>query len=149
MVAAILLGPRKDYGRQALLPHNVPFVLLGASLLWFGWFGFNGGSALAANASAALAFVNTLLAPMATLLVWMLLDLTRTGKATAVGAATGIVVGLVAITPAAGFVSPWGRWRSDSSAPSPPTTSSSGGRGRGSTIPSTSWRRTVSAVPSG
>jgi ammonium transporter, Amt family len=108
LVAALVLGPRKDYGRQALLPHNVPFVLLGASLLWFGWFGFNGGSALAANASAALAFVNTLLAPMATFLVWMLLDLARTRKATAVGAATGIVVGLVAITPAAGFVSPLG-----------------------------------------
>jgi len=106
LVAALLLGPRKDYGRQALLPHSVPFVLLGASLLWFGWFGFNGGSALGANASAALAFVNTLVAPMATLVVWMLLDLARTGKATAVGAATGIVVGLVAITPAAGFVSP-------------------------------------------
>src|SRR6266571_8290017 len=88
LVAAVLLGPRKDYGRQALLPHSVPFVLLGASLLWFGWFGFNGGSALGANASAALAFVNTLLAPMATLVVWMLLDLARTGKATAVGAAT-------------------------------------------------------------
>ena len=106
LVAAVLLGPRKDYGRQALLPHSVPFVLLGSSLLWFGWFGFNGGSALGANASAALAFVNTLLAPMATLVVWMLLDLARTGKATAVGAATGIVVGLVAITPGAGFVSP-------------------------------------------
>src|SRR5881296_4063799 len=106
LVAAVLLGPRKDYGRQALLPHSVPFVLLGASLLWFGWFGFNGGSALGANASAALAFVNTLVSPMATLVVWMLLDLARTGKATAVGAATGIVVGLVAITPAAGFVSP-------------------------------------------
>src|SRR2546428_11333115 len=106
LVAAVLLGPRKDYGRQALLPHSVPFVLLGASLLWFGWFSFNGGSALGANASAALAFVNTLLAPMAPLVVWMLLGLARTGKATAVGAATGIVVGLVAITPGAGFVSP-------------------------------------------
>src|SRR5438876_3184355 len=106
LVAAVLLGPRKDYGRQALLPHSVPFVLLGSSLLWFGWFGFNGGSALGANVSAALAFVNTLVAPMATLVVWMLLDLARTGKATAVGAATGIVVGLVAITPAAGFISP-------------------------------------------
>jgi len=106
LAAAMLLGPRKDYGRQAFLPHSVPFVLLGASLLWFGWFGFNGGSALAADGVAALAFVNTLVAPMATLLVWMLLDLGRTGKATAVGAATGIVVGLVAITPAAGFVSP-------------------------------------------
>jgi ammonium transporter, Amt family len=108
LVAALVLGPRKDYGRQAFLPHNVAFTVLGAGLLWFGWFGFNAGSALAANASAALAFTNTMLAPAATLVVWTLLDLRRTGKATAVGAATGIVVGLVAITPAAGFVSPMG-----------------------------------------
>jgi Amt family ammonium transporter len=106
LVAALVLGERKDYGRQAILPHNVPFVLLGAGLLWFGWFGFNGGSALAANELAALAFTNTFLAPMATLVVWVLLDYFRTGRATAVGGATGIVVGLVAITPAAGFVSP-------------------------------------------
>jgi Amt family ammonium transporter len=106
LAAAIVIKPRKDFARQAILPHNVPFTLLGAGLLWFGWFGFNGGSALAANALAALAFVNTMLAPIATLVVWTLLDLWRTGKATAVGAATGIVVGLVAITPAAGFVSP-------------------------------------------
>jgi Amt family ammonium transporter len=106
LVAAAVLGPRRDYGRQALLPHNVPFVLLGAALLWFGWFGFNAGSALAANGTAALAFANTMLAPMATLAVWMGLDLLRTRKATAVGAATGAVVGLVAITPAAGFISP-------------------------------------------
>jgi Amt family ammonium transporter len=92
----------KDYARQALLPHNVPFTLLGAGLLWFGWFGFNGGSALGASPAAALAFANTFLAPMATLVVWTLLDLQRTRKATAVGAATAIVVGLVAITPAAG-----------------------------------------------
>ncbi len=107
IAAVLFLGPRKDYGRQAMLPHNVPFVLLGAGLLWFGWFGFNGGSALAAGESAALAFVNTMLAPAATLLVWALLDLGREGKATAVGAATAIVVGLVAITPAAGFIAPW------------------------------------------
>jgi Amt family ammonium transporter len=106
LVAALVLGSRKDYGRTAVLPHNVPFVLLGAGLLWFGWFGFNGGSALAANELAALAFTNTFLAPTATLVVWTLLDYLRTGRATAVGAATGIVVGLVAITPAAGFVSP-------------------------------------------
>ena len=108
LVAALVLGSRKDYGRQAVLPHNVPFTLLGAGLLWFGWFGFNGGSALAANELAALAFTNTFLAPMATLVVWILVDYSRTGRATAVGAATGIVVGLVAITPAAGFVSPAG-----------------------------------------
>jgi Amt family ammonium transporter len=106
LVAATVLGVRKDYGRQAILPHNVPFVLLGAALLWFGWFGFNGGSALAANETAVLAFANTALAPMATLVVWVLLDYFRTGRATAVGVATAIVVGLVAITPAAGFVSP-------------------------------------------
>jgi len=108
LVAALVLGPRKDYGRQAVLPHNVPFTLLGAGLLWFGWFGFNGGSALAANELAGLALANTLLAPMTTLVVWTLLDYTRTGRATAVGAATGIVVGLVAVTPAAGFISPAG-----------------------------------------
>ena len=106
LVIAVVLGTRKDYARQAIVPQNVPFTLLGAGLLWFGWFGFNGGSALGANASAALAFANTMFAPMATLVVWSLLDLMRTKKTTAIGAATGIVVGLVAITPAAGFVSP-------------------------------------------
>lgn len=106
VVAAIVVGPRRDYGRQAHLPHNVPFVLLGAGLLWFGWFGFNAGSALAADGVAALAFVNTLLAPAAALVTWMLLDRWKTRSTTAVGAATGIVVGLVAITPAAGFVGP-------------------------------------------
>jgi Amt family ammonium transporter len=106
LVCALVVGARKDYARQAILPQNVPFTLLGAGLLWLGWFGFNAGSALAANQIAALAFANTLLAPMATLVVWTLLDLTRTRKATAIGAATAIVIGLVAITPAAGFVSP-------------------------------------------
>jgi Amt family ammonium transporter len=105
-VAALVLGPRKDYARQAILPHNVPFTLLGAGLLWFGWFGFNAGSALGANNSAALAFTTTMLAPAATLCIWTLIDLVRNKKATAVGAATAIVVGLVAVTPAAGFVSP-------------------------------------------
>jgi ammonium transporter, Amt family len=106
LVCAVVVGARKDYARQAILPQNVPFTLLGAGLLWLGWFGFNAGSALGANKSAALAFVNTMLAPIATLVVWTILDLTRTKKATAIGAATGIVVGLVAITPAAGFISP-------------------------------------------
>ena len=106
LVAALVLSPRKDFARQAILPHNVPFTLLGAGLLWFGWFGFNAGSALGANASAALAFTNTMLAPVATLVAWTLLDLVRSSRATAVGAATAIVVGLVAITPAAGFISP-------------------------------------------
>jgi Amt family ammonium transporter len=106
-VVALVVKPRNDYGRRALVPQNVPFTLLGAGLLWLGWFGFNGGSALGANASAALAFVNTMFAPMATIVVWAVLDLTRSRKVTAVGAATAIVVGLVSITPAAGFVSPF------------------------------------------
>lgn len=106
VVAATLLGPRRDHGRLALLPHHVPFVLLGSGLLWFGWFGFNAGSALSADGLAVLAFVNTLLAPAAALVVWMAIDHARSGNVTAVGAATAIVVGLVAVTPAAGFVSP-------------------------------------------
>jgi len=106
LVAAAVVGRRQGYPSSSLLPHNVPFVLLGAGLLWFGWFGFNAGSAVAANGIAALAFVTTMLAPAATLLVWTFLDAMRSGKPTAVGCATAIVVGLVAITPAAGFVSP-------------------------------------------
>ncbi len=106
LVAALVVGPRKDYGRHAMLPHNVPFTLLGAGLLWFGWFGFNAGSALAASTTAVLAFVNTLLAPAAALATWTVLDLRREGRVTAVGAATAIVVGLVAVTPAAGFIGP-------------------------------------------
>ena len=106
LVAARFLGPRRDFRRMPLSPHNVPVVLIGAGLLWFGWFGFNAGSALAANALAALAFVNTNTAAAAALLTWALLDSFRTGKMTAVGAATGAVVGLVGITPAAGYVTP-------------------------------------------
>ncbi|HEY4346576.1 MAG TPA: ammonium transporter [Gaiellaceae bacterium] len=104
--AAIVVGARKDYGRQAVLPHNSVFVLVGAGLLWFGWFGFNGGSALNAGSGAVLSFTNTLLAPAATLVVWLVLDFARSGKATAIGAATAIIVGCVLITPAAGYVSP-------------------------------------------
>ena len=106
LVAAWFLGPRRDYRRVPIAPHNVPLVLLGAGLLWFGWFGFNAGSALAANGLAALAFVNTNTAAAAALVTWAALDLMRTGKITAVGAATGLVVGLVGITPAAGYVKP-------------------------------------------
>jgi len=106
LVAAIVVGKRRDYPSSGLLPHNVPFTLLGAGVLWFGWFGFNAGSALAASPIAALAFTATMLAPMGTLVAWTLIDIARTGKPTAVGAATAIVVGLVAITPAAGFVGP-------------------------------------------
>jgi len=106
VVAAVVLGKRSDYGSSALLPHNVPFVLLGSGLLWFGWFGFNAGSAVAASPIAGLAFVTTMLAPAATLVVWTFLDMMRSKRATAVGCATAIVVGLVAVTPAAGFISP-------------------------------------------
>ncbi|HEY7172117.1 MAG TPA: ammonium transporter [Vicinamibacterales bacterium] len=106
LVTAFAVGPRRDYPSSALVPHNVPFTLLGAGLLWFGWFGFNAGSANAANGIAALAFSTTMLAPAGTLVVWTLLDAVRSQRSTAVGAATAIVVGLVAVTPAAGFVSP-------------------------------------------
>ena len=106
LVAALVVGKRQEYQTAPLLPHSVPLTLLGAGVLWFGWFGFNAGSALAANGIAGLAFATTMLAPAATLVVWTFLDLMRSGKPTAVGAATAIVVGLVAITPAAGFVSP-------------------------------------------
>ena len=105
-VAAIVVGRRSDFGTQPILPHNVPFVLLGAGLLWFGWFGFNAGSAVAASPIAGLAFVTTMFAPAATLVVWTFCDLLRSKKVTAVGCATAIVVGLVAVTPAAGFISP-------------------------------------------
>jgi Amt family ammonium transporter len=106
LVAAVVVGKRQEYPSSSLLPHSVPLVLLGSGLLWFGWFGFNAGSALAANASAGLAFTNTFVAPAGTLVVWTFLDAMRLGKATAVGAATAIVVGLVAVTPAAGYIGP-------------------------------------------
>ena len=104
LVAAYILGPRThDHDH---VPHNVPFVLLGASLLWFGWFGFNGGSALAADGLASLALVNTNLAAAAAICAWVLIEIASHGKTTAVGASIAAVIGLVAITPAAGFVSP-------------------------------------------
>jgi Amt family ammonium transporter len=106
LAAAIVVGARKDYGRLALLPHNSVYALLGAGLLWFGWFGFNSGSALTAGSGAVLSFTNTLLAPAGTLVTWLALDALRAGKPTAIGAATAIIVGAVGITPAAGYVSP-------------------------------------------
>ncbi len=106
LAAALVVGARKDYGRQALLPHNAVYVVLGAGLLWFGWFGFNGGSGISTGNASVLAFTNTLLTPACTLFVWFLLDLMRGRQVTAIGAATAIIVGCVAITPAGGFISP-------------------------------------------
>jgi len=106
LAAALVVGSRKDYGRQALLPHNAIYALLGAGILWFGWFGFNGGSGFSTGNAGVLAFTNTLLCPACTLLAWFALDLMRGRKVTAIGAATAIIVGCVGITPAGGFVSP-------------------------------------------
>ncbi len=108
LVAALMLGPRRQQGSEFSVnnPHNVPFVVLGASLLWFGWFGFNAGSALAADGVAALAVVTTMLAAAAAVVTWVLGEMFRSGKPTATGASIAAVVGLVAITPAAGFVTP-------------------------------------------
>ncbi len=108
LVAAILLGPRKTYPNQLTPPHNVTYILLGTGLLWFGWFGFNAGSAYSAGGLATVAFVSTNTAAAAALLTWLVLENALRGKPTAVGAATGAVAGLVAITPAAGFVNPIG-----------------------------------------
>jgi len=108
IVLAHMLGPRRDFGRIATVPHNVPFTLLGAGLLWFGWFGFNAGSALGASGVAANALLTTHAGASAGVVAWLVCEIWRSGRATAVGAATGAVVGLVAITPAAGFVTPMG-----------------------------------------
>lgn len=107
LVLCLLLGKRRGFGSVSHRPHNVPFVVLGVTLLWFGWFGFNGGSEFAADGVAGLAVLNTVIASGAAMLSWMLVETIKTGKPTLVGAATGLVAGLVVITPAAGFVEPW------------------------------------------
>ena len=107
LILCLLLGKRKGFGMMSYRPHNVPFVALGATLLWFGWFGFNAGSEFAADGVAALALVNTVAASGAALVSWMIVERVKVGKPTLVGAATGLVAGLVVITPAAGFVEPW------------------------------------------
>lgn len=106
LAAALLIGRRIGYGQEPLPPHNLPFTVAGAALLWFGWFGFNAGSALGANGSAAIAFVTTNTAAAAATLAWVFTEWALRGKPTVLGAASGAVAGLVAITPAAGFVSP-------------------------------------------
>ena len=108
LAVILVIGKRKGWPKERMRPHNVPFVLLGTGLLWFGWFGFNAGSALAANTTSAFAFVNTNTATGAALLAWVLTEKIRDGHATTLGAASGAVAGLVAITPACGFVSPMG-----------------------------------------
>ena len=107
LVLAIYLGRRKGYEKTSYRIHNIPFVVLGASILWFGWYGFNAGSALAADGLAAHAFMTTSISSASALLSWMLIDTVKDGKPTIVGACTGLVVGLVAITPGAGFVPIW------------------------------------------
>lgn len=106
LVVAWLVGPRQGYGRHAMPPHSLPLNLTGAALLWVGWFGFNGGSALAADNQAVLGLANTMLAPAAGVLTWLLVERMRLGKASLLGATSGAVAGLVGITPAAGFVAP-------------------------------------------
>ena len=107
LILCLMLGKRKGFGMMSYRPHNVPFVALGATLLWFGWFGFNAGSELVADGVAGLALINTVVASGAALVSWMIVERVKVGKPTLVGAATGLVAGLVVITPAAGFVEPW------------------------------------------
>jgi Amt family ammonium transporter len=107
LILVLMLGKRKNHGMATYHPHNTPFVILGASLLWFGWFGFNGGSALAANALAIHAFMTTNTSAAAAMLSWLAIEKLKNGKPTLVGASTGLVIGLVAITPGAGFVPIW------------------------------------------
>lgn len=106
LAAALVIGPRKGFGRENFLPHNLPMTMLGTGLLWFGWFGFNGGSALAADSVAATAFVATHLAGMAGMVMWMVMEWLKIGRPTTLGAASGAVAGLATVTPAAGFVGP-------------------------------------------
>ncbi|MCK9795654.1 ammonium transporter [Isoptericola sp. 4D.3] len=108
LVLALVVGKRKGFGSEPMRPHNLPLVMLGAALLWFGWFGFNGGSAFTADGFAGLAWVNTTVATAAAVLGWLVVEKLRDGSATSLGAASGVVAGLVAITPAAGSVSPVG-----------------------------------------
>jgi Amt family ammonium transporter len=108
IVAAIMLGPRRGFGKEPMPPHNLPLCVVGAGLLWTGWFGFNAGSALSASPLAALAFLNTSTAASAAVLAWALIEALHHGKPTALGGATAAVAGLVAITPACGNVTPFG-----------------------------------------
>jgi Amt family ammonium transporter len=106
LVAALVIGARQNYGKEAIIPHNLPMTVLGAGLLWFGWFGFNAGSALASGGLSTMAFVTTHTAAATATLVWVVVEMLHRGKATIFGAATGCIAGLATITPAAGFVGP-------------------------------------------
>ena len=106
LAGIVVLGPRKGYGKTSFMPHNLPMTMLGTGLLWFGWFGFNGGSALAANEVAATAFVATHFAGMSAMATWVVMEWMTQGKATTLGAASGAIAGLATVTPAAGFVGP-------------------------------------------
>jgi Amt family ammonium transporter len=108
LALCLVLGRRRGWPREAMRPHNLPFVMLGAGLLWFGWFGFNAGSAVAANGIAGVAFINTMVATAAAMLGWLLVERIRDGRPTSLGAASGVVAGLVAITPSCSSVSPIG-----------------------------------------
>ncbi len=148
LALALVLGKRVGFAKGAHKPHNPPFVLLGAAILWFGWFGFNAGSEGAADGIASLAWVNTLAAPAAAILGWLLIEKLKDGKATSVGAASGAVAGLVAITPACAALTPAGASCSASSPVWSAASRSTGSTVSASTTRSTSWASTWSAVSS-
>ncbi len=143
LACAIMLGKRKGYGKTAFIPHNLPMTVLGAGILWFGWFGFNAGSALAADGAAANAFVTTHMATAAALLSWLAAEWLHEGKPTTLGAASGAVAGLVAITPAAGFVTPMNAVLIGLGAGASATAASCSRTSSVTTTPSTSWESTA------
>jgi ammonium transporter, Amt family len=124
LVGCIMIGPRRGYGKDNMAPHSMPLVLIGASMLWVGWFGFNVGSNLEANGGATLAMINTFIAPAGAVMAWARSKFFHRGKASMLGAASGMITGLVAITPACGTVGPVGAIALGASPRSPATSSS-------------------------